>query len=186
MKVALLSIVGTIVGAIGIFAIVVAMQPDKFTVSRSAVINAPPADVFPHVNSLRKMNDWSPWAKMDPDAKTTFEGESGEGSTIHWAGDENVGEGKMTIVESKPNERVEILLEFVEPMEGKSDVVFTFEPDASGTKVTWNMSGENGFVGKAMCLVGGMQDMMESKFDEGLAATKKTVETEQKTAPASP
>jgi hypothetical protein len=92
----------------------------------------------------------------------------------------------MTIVESKPNERVDILLEFVKPMEGKSDVVFTFVPEGSGTKVTWNMSGENGFLGKAMCLVGGMQGMMETKFDEGLAAMKATVEAEQKAASPTP
>jgi uncharacterized protein YndB with AHSA1/START domain len=186
MKKALLIIFGTFVAAASIFAIVVAMQPNDFAVSRSAVINAPPAAVFPHVNSLRKMNDWSPWAKMDRNSKTTFEGESGKGSTINWAGNSSVGEGKMTIVESKPNERVGILLEFVKPMEGKSDVLFTFEPEGSGTKVTWNMSGENGFVGKAMCLVGGMQGMMESKFDEGLAALKETVEAELKATSTTP
>ena len=57
-----------------IFLIVVAMQPADFTVERTATMAAPQADVFAQVNDLHKWDAWSPWAKLDPDAKMTFEG----------------------------------------------------------------------------------------------------------------
>jgi uncharacterized protein YndB with AHSA1/START domain len=175
---------GVVIAIIGIFAVVVALQPNDFTIERSTTIEAPPAAAFAHVNDFHKWDAWSPWAKLDPKAKNTFEGkDSGEGAVFKWSGNDEVGEGSMTIVESKPYERIKIRLDFVKPMEDTSDVVFTFEPDTAGTKVTWDMSGKNNFVGKAMCMVLGMQEMMNEKFDEGLASLKKTVEAEQK-APA--
>ena len=63
------------------FAGYVAMQPAVGTVTRSATISAPPSAVFPYVNDLHKWQDWSPWAKLDPNAKVTFEGpEAGTGA----------------------------------------------------------------------------------------------------------
>lgn len=178
---------GAIGAVIGVFAIVVAMQPDEFAVTRSATIDAPPAAVFAHVNDFRKWDAWSPWAKLDPNAKNSFEGNAaGEGAIFKWSGNNEVGEGSMTIVESKPPERIRIRLDFVKPMEDTSDVTFTFDPEGSGTKVTWAMSGKSNFVGKAMCMVMGMKETMNAKFDEGLAAMKKTVEAEARSPSPTP
>lgn len=183
MRKVLLIGLGAIVAAVAVFAIVVAMQPDEFKVARSTTVDAPPAAVFAHVDDFHKWDAWSPWAKLDPDAKNMFEGkESGEGAVFKWSGNDQVGEGSMTIVESKPPEKIKIRLDFVKPMEDTSDVTFTFEPEGSGTKVTWAMAGKNNFVGKAFCLVLNMQAEMNAKFDEGLAALKKTVEAERHAA----
>jgi hypothetical protein len=89
----------------------------------------------------------------------------------------------MTIIESKPHERIKIRLDFVKPMEDTADVVFTFEPQSDGTKVTWGMAGENNFVGKAFCLVMRMDKKMEADFDEGLANMKRIVEGKATAAP---
>jgi hypothetical protein len=59
---------------IAVFLIVVAMQPDEFRVSRSATVAASPDRVFAQVNDFHNWQAWSPWAKLDPDAKATFEG----------------------------------------------------------------------------------------------------------------
>ena len=63
--------------------IVVAMQPADFRITRTAAISAPPADVFAQVNDFSKWQNWSPWAKLDPAAKSTFEGPAaGTGATV--------------------------------------------------------------------------------------------------------
>jgi len=51
----------TVVAAIVVFVIVVAMQPAEFRVSRSALIAAPATKVFAQVNELRKWEAWNPW-----------------------------------------------------------------------------------------------------------------------------
>ena len=149
-----------------VFVLVVAMQPGPFRISRSATISAPPADVFAHVNDFHKWDAWSPWAKLDPAMKTTFDGPaSGEGSTYSWTGDSKVGEGKMSIVQSKPPELVLIRLEFIKPMAQMCMTEFTFKPEGQNTAVTWTMSGTNNFIGKAFCLFVNMEKMVGPDFE---------------------
>src|ERR1700757_2704122 len=94
-----------IVAVIVVFLIIVATRPSDFRVTRSATMAAPPDAVFPHVNELRKWEAWSPWVKLDPNAKSSFTGPAaGVGAAMSWAGNSQVGEGKMTITESRPNE----------------------------------------------------------------------------------
>ncbi len=164
-----------------IFVIVVATRPSEFRVSRSATINAPAAAVFPHVNELKKWEPWSPWMKLDPAAKSTFEGPAaGQGAIMSWAGNNQVGEGKMTITESKPNELVRFHLEFYKPMAGTSEAEWTFKPEGNGTTVTWSMTGKNNFIGKAMCMFMDMNQMIGGQFDQGLASIKSIVESTPK------
>jgi hypothetical protein len=161
------------------FVIVVAMQPSEFRVSRSAKMSAPANEVFEQVNDFHKWNNWSPWAKLDPNAKNSFDGPTaGEGSIFRWAGNADVGEGAMTITESKPAERVRLKLEFIKPMAGVSDTLFTFQPEGDQTTVTWTMSGENNFMGKAFSLFMDCDKMIGEQFDKGLANMKTIVEAE--------
>lgn len=183
MKKAFLIVFCLLVVAVGIFAAVVAMQPNDFRIGRSIEINAPPAAVFPHVNDFHKWEKWNPWIELDPDAKYSHEGSpQGEGAIHRWAGNDKVGEGSMTIVESKPSERIKIRLDFLQPMEDTADVFFTFVPPSESspdkTKVTWEMTGEYNFLGKAVCLVMQMNKEMEKQLDKGLASMKRVVETE--------
>jgi hypothetical protein len=158
---------------IAVFLIVVAMQPDEFRVSRSASVAASPDRVFAQVNDFHNWQAWSPWAKLDPNAKATFEGPpAGEGAVFIWAGNNEVGEGRMTVMQSRPSELVLIKLDFVKPMEGTSDVEFTFKPQNNDTVVTWTMSGQNNFIGKAICLIMNQDKMIGGYFEKRLANLK--------------
>ena len=96
-------LIGFIV-VLALFAVVVSLRPSEFHVERSASISAPPAVVFEQVNDLHKWQAWSPWAKMDPAAKVSYEGPTaGTGAVFHWDGNKDVGAGSMTIVDSRPN-----------------------------------------------------------------------------------
>jgi hypothetical protein len=170
---------------IAVLLVVIAMQPSEFRVSRSATMAAPQAAVFEQVNDFHKWEAWSPWIKIDPNAKGTYEGPtSGPGSKFHWDGNSEVGAGSMTILDSKPNEHVHIKLDFIRPMEGTSDVNFTIEPEGDGTLVTWTMEGKNNFIAKAISLVMDCDKMIGGYYEQGLANMKAIVEAEPKTEPA--
>lgn len=161
------------------FAGYVATQPSDYHVARSATMAAPPAEVFAQVNDFHNWEGWSPWLKIDPNAKGTYEGPaSGKGAIFKWAGNQEVGEGSMTITESRPNDLIKIRLDFLKPMAGTADVEFTFKPEGDGTKVTWSMAGQNGFIGKAFCTLFNMNmdKMIGDKYEEGLAKMKSIVE----------
>ncbi|MGA7458339.1 MAG: SRPBCC family protein [Methyloceanibacter sp.] len=162
---------------VALFIVVVAMQPSEFQVARTATIAAPQAEVFAQVNDLRKWDAWSPWAKLDPDAKINFEGpEAGQGAAMSWAGNDKVGEGKMTIVESKPDEAVKLKVDFVRPFEGTSNSNFAFKPEGDGTSVTWAMSAHHNFLEKAFCLAMNGKKMIGGDMEKGLAQLKSLAE----------
>jgi hypothetical protein len=162
---------------IAVLAIVIALQPEDFKVTRSAKMAAPPAVVFEQVNDFHNWLAWNPWDKMDNDMKRSFEGPtSGVDATYKWVGNSKVGEGSMKITESRPHDSIRIRLDFLKPMEGTSDVAFTFKPEGEQTVVTWSMAGKNNFVGKAVTLLVGMETMIGTKYEEGLAEMKKIVE----------
>lgn len=164
-----------------IFLVVVAMQPSDFRVERTSTIAAPQADVFANVNDFHKWEAWSPWAKLDPAAKVAFEGpEAGQGAVMTWAGNDKVGEGKMTLVESRPSDLVKINVDFVKPFEGSIISEFTFKPEGDQTAVTWAMAGHHNFFEKALCLVMNGTKMIGDDMEKGLAQLKSVVESASK------
>ena len=174
----ILALVGVLVG---VFCIVVAMQPEDVKITRSATINATPDKVFEQVNDFHKWEVWSPWAKLDPAMKTTYAGApSGVGSSYSWVGNDDVGEGKMTIAKTRPNEQITIDLEFIKPFAAKNLTEFTFKPDGERTSVVWTMAQKNNFVMKAFSLVMNMDKMIGNDFEKGLTQMKQVVESAPK------
>jgi len=162
-----------IVLIVAIFSVVVAMKPAHYQVERSATINAPPAVVFAQVNDFHKWEAWSPWAKIDPAMKTTYSGApSGNGATYSWVGNSDVGEGRMTIVESRPNDLIKIKLEFLKPFSATNSTEFSFVPQGNQTAVKWAMSGDNNFLAKAFTIFMDMDKMVGGDFEKGLAQMK--------------
>ena len=95
---------------------------------------------------------------------------------MDWAGNDEVGAGKMTITESKPNDLVKFKIDFTEPFVGTSTSSFTFKPDGDKTAVSWGMEAHHKFIEKALCLVSNGKGMVEGQLDEGLAKLKSVVE----------
>lgn len=172
-------ILGVVIAVVLVLVMVIALQPGEFSISRSTTMGAPPAVVFAQVNRLQNWEAWSPWAEKDPGMTSAYEGpESGEGASHAWDGNSDVGAGTLTITESTAPEQIRLRLEFKRPMAATNEVLFTFEPVDEGTKVTWTMTGENGFVGKAFGLVVDMDNMVGGDFEQGLANLKAVVEAE--------
>ena len=160
-----------------VFVLIVAMRPADFRVTRSATISAPPAAVFEQVNDFHKWDAWSPWAKLDPACKNTFEGApAGKGAIFAWAGNNKVGAGRMTLTESRPNDLIRINLEFLRPFKATNTAEFTFKPEGQQTLVTWGMFGKNNFMSKAFGLFVNCDNMIGRDFEKGLAQMKSVAE----------
>ncbi len=157
---------GILVGGLVVF---IVTRPSTFAVERSRTIAAEPDVVFTLVDDFHHWPKWSPWEGLDPNIETTFGGaESGTGATYDWTGNEEVGTGKMTITASDAPRSIVIDLQFIEPWASRADNTFTFEPDGEGTRVTWSMSGDNDFMGKAMSLFMDVDTMIGADFERGL------------------
>ena len=164
-----------------VLVVVVALQPADFRVARSATMSAPATVVFSQVNVLHKWEAWNPWQKKDPAMKLTFAGApAGPGASYSWAGNNEVGEGRLTITESRQSDMVRIKLEFMKPFAATNTAEFTFKPEGDRTAVTWSMEGRNNFFAKALHLVMNMDRMVGGEFEKGLADMKKVVEAAPK------
>ncbi|WP_442753533.1 SRPBCC family protein [Methylocystis sp. JAN1] len=164
----------------------ISLQPNSFKIARSAIFDAPPDRIYPEINDFHNWEKWSPWARLDPDQKTTYGGSPlGAGSTLEWSGNNKVGAGRMTIKESSQNERVRIKIEFFKPMQAVNDVQFDLKPiGETKTEVVWAMSGRNEFMAKAMHAFMNMDKMVGGQFEQGLANLKAIVEAAPKALPS--
>ena len=163
--------------AVLLFVLVVATRSPTFHVERSIAMAAPPERVFPHVNDLHAWNAWSPWEKIDPQMQRTFSGApAGVGAAYAWAGNGDVGEGRMTITQSTPSSQIVMRLEFLRPFAATNTATFTFLPTPSGTTLTWAMDGPKNFFAKALHMFIDMDEMVGGSFEQGLAALKTIAE----------
>lgn len=163
----LIGLAVVVIGFIGF----VATRPSDFRIERTATVDAPPQVVFNQVNDFHNWQVWSPWAKLDPNAKSDFMGvSSGIGAGFHWAGNNQVGEGTQTILDSRTPEFIQIQLDFLKPLKSSAIAEFTFAPQGENqTVVTWTMYGKNNFIGRAMCVFMDMDKMVGGQFEQGLA-----------------
>jgi hypothetical protein len=160
-----------------LFIVIIAGMPDQFVMTRSKTISAPPEKIFPHVNDLHNWDAWSPWAKLDPNAKNNFEGpQSGVGSAMSWDGNKKIGAGKMTIIESHPNTHIKFKLQFIRPFPATNLSDFAFIPDPNQTNVIWKMSGESKFAFKIFSLFVNCEDLAGRDFERGLTSLKTIAE----------
>lgn len=178
----LLLAVGMVLAA---FAVFIATRPASYRVSRSKAIAAPPLSVYPLVADFHQWEKWSPWAKLDPAMKTTYAGPAAAvGSSYAWSGNDKVGEGRMTIVEAKPGERLRLRLEFLKPFASTNSTEFSFAPKGGGTETSWTMEGHNDFLGKAFSVFMDMDKMIGNDFEKGLAQLKAVAEADASSSPA--
>lgn len=160
-----------------VLASIAAMQPSEFHVARTATIAAPAPVVFAEVNDLRKWQTWSPYDKLDPAMKKTYDGApAGAGASYAWAGNGRAGEGRATITESRPNDLIRIKLDFLKPFASTAVAQFTFKPEGDRTTVEWSFAGTNNFFCKAIGLFMNMDRMVGEQFEEGLAQLKSVAE----------
>lgn len=168
-----------IIVCLGLF---VHTRPTEFRIERNAIIDAPPITVFPLVDNLHTWARWSPFEKLDLNMKKTFDGPpDGVGAISAWDGNSKAGSGRMTILESAPNDLIKIKLEFFRPFAATNLATFTFEPSGAGTRVAWIMEGQKNFQMKFFHLLINMEKMLGPVFLEGLENLNRLAQAEKQT-----
>ena len=150
-----------------------AAKPSTFHIERMVTIKSSPEKVFPLINDLHNWPRWAPQDREDPKIKRTFsDSTSGVGATSKWSGSGNTGQGLMTITESDPPRSVTIAVDWQRPFATRNINEFRLEPDGSGSRVTWSMTGPNLFIMKLISVFTNMDRMMGQHFERGLQNLK--------------
>jgi hypothetical protein len=165
--------------AIGAVLALVALSPSDYRIERSVLVYAFRSEIFGRLDDLRRWADWSPWERLDPSMERSFTGPArGIGASYAWFGSRRVGAGRMTIIESRTDEVVQITLEFFRPYKAVCSIELSLRADSGSTRVTWTMTGTNGFLGKLFTLFSSMDKMVGRDFEKGLTTLKGLCEAE--------
>lgn len=178
MKV-LMILIGIAIVAVAVILLLAARKPDMFSLQRSVMVDAPAERIYPLIDDLRAHEAWSPFDKPNPDTRKRYTGSpSGIGAVYEWEGAAQAGSGRLQIRQSEPPSRAVMQLDMLKPFKASNEVVFTLEPAASGTRVTWSMRGETPFLAKVMHVFVNMDRMVGKDFETGLANLKSIAERE--------
>lgn len=177
MKKIVLRILAVIALLLAVLLVIASTKPDSFRVERSLSINAPADTIQTLIADFRHWEKWSPYEKIDPAMKKTYSGlANGKGAVYEWAGNSDIGAGRMEITGMTPA-KITVKLDFTAPFEAHNTAEFILEPEGAGTKVTWAMYGPNHFLGKFMGIFFDMDQMIGKDFETGLSNLKAAVES---------
>jgi uncharacterized protein YndB with AHSA1/START domain len=170
-------IAAVLAAAIAVVLILAATKPNTFSVTRAATVRAPPEKIFPLINDFHQWATWSPYETKDPAMKRSFSGaERGRGAVYAWDGNNNVGSGRMEILEASAPSKIVIKLDFFRPFEGHNTAEFTMLPQGDAAVVTWLMRGPAPFMSKLMGVFMNLDRMIGKDFEAGLANLKRLTE----------
>jgi hypothetical protein len=163
--------------AIAIVLVLAMTKPDSFSVQRAISIKAPADSIFPLINDFHRWGSWSPYENKDPAMKRSFSGASeGKGAVYAWDGNNNVGSGRMEILEAFVPSKIVIKLDFFKPFEGHNTAEFTMLPQGDATYLTWLMHGPAPLMSRLMQVFMNLDHMIGKDFEVGLANLKKLTE----------
>ena len=177
MKKVLKTLVIIIIVVIGLFFIIPLFMDTQYNLKRTVVVDADKETVKNYMGDFENFQEWSPWAEMDEEMEIEISGEAGTvGSSYEWEGNEDVGEGVMTITEVS-EDTVKIKLKFEEPFESESPTYYAFKDVDGKTEVTWYMEGEMSYPWNIMGLFVNMEEAIGKDFEKGLSKLKSKVES---------
>lgn len=177
-----LRIAGSILAALVLLALAVAaVVPRQYSVERSTVIARPVDEVFSYIKFLKNQNDYSTWAKIDPEAKRTYTGTDGTvGFISAWDSDHpDVGKGEQEITNIEEGKRIDMELRFLKPFESTDQAYMTTEAHDDGTTVVWGFTGRMDYPMNLMMLFMDFDGLVGKDFETGLANLKAILETQE-------
>ncbi len=160
-----------VVTLIAIPLVIAAFTAKTYDVEREVVINQPKESVFNYIKYLKNQNDYSKWAKMDPNMTKAYRGTDGEvGFVSAWdSKNEEVGTGEQEIIAIKAGERIDFELRFLKPFESTAPAYMITESLSDNeTKVKWGFSGRMDYPMNLMLLIMDFEQIIGDDLQTGL------------------
>ncbi len=168
-----------LVALIVIVLVLAAIVPSDFEVEREVTIKKSNAEVFEYTKYLKNQENFSVWAKMDPNMKLEFTGVDGTAGFISaWESDNpDVGKGEQEITKVDDGKRIDYQLRFLEPFESTSSAYMIFNSlDSTITSVRWGFEGGMPYPMGLMLLFMDMDAELGKDLQDGLNNLKGILE----------
>lgn len=145
--------------------------PARWVAERSALVDAPPAAVFPLLDDVSRWDEWMPQPNVGSEL---FGPARGVGAGRSWD-DPEIGEGVFTIVESHADRLVAYRVE-VDGGAITIDGRLVLEARNGGTLVTWTERGDFGWNPLLRYMARAMDRLQGAELQKGLERLETVVE----------
>lgn len=173
----IIKIIGLLFLLVAVYAVIALLAfGSTYRYEKSIVIGASKEKVWQHVRTMKAVNEWNPWMKLDPDMKITYTGEAGrKGDSYCWdSSNDEAGAGCQQLLELIPYKKQKSEMTFRKPFEGQAFSEIILVPEGNSTKVTWTMETEQDAMMKIMRPL--MDYQMGKSYGEGLENLKNLAE----------
>ncbi|MCS1411947.1 MAG: hypothetical protein M2R45_05149 [Verrucomicrobia subdivision 3 bacterium] len=143
----------------------------KFSIEKSATIDAPIEKVHASVRDFRQWPTWSPWLIAEPECQISY---ADDGNSYRWDGS-IVGSGSMEVTDEESPTAIQYKLTFLKPWKQISGVQFSFQKRDGGTEATWRMDGSLPFF--MFWMKSMMTALVGMDYERGLKMLKDFIET---------
>ena len=101
---------------------------------------------------------------------------SGVGAVYAWEGNDAAGAGRMEILQSVPDSKVVVKLDFIKPFAARNTTEHTLQLQGDQTSITWAMHGPSPYLMKVIGIFVSMDSMVGKDFERGLINLKREAE----------
>ena len=168
-----------LLGIIALLLIAALFMPKEYAVEREVTINKPVDSVFKYLKYLKNQNEFSVWANIDPNMKSTFTGTDGAvGAISAWESKvKEVGIGEQEITKINEGKRLDFEIRFKEPMNDTAMGFMSTEMVSENqTKVKWGINGIIPYPINLMLPFMKMDQMIGNDLQKGLENLKAKME----------
>lgn len=149
-----------------------AIFPKVWQVERNGLIRADRSVIFAHVEDLRLWRKWSIWSeRVDPTLQVQFSGApNGSGAIYRFAG-QALGSGVIAITHAEIPSLIFYLLSLYEGR-FQYDGAVLLDQESGGTRVTWVLSGDEGYNPLARLLAWWYRDVIGDNIEDNIIRLK--------------
>ncbi|MGR3856910.1 SRPBCC family protein [Chryseobacterium indologenes] len=159
-----------------------AFIPGDCQYEKSISINAPVEKVWQNTNTLKAMDQWSPWNDLDPGMKKEWTGRTGQhGEKVCWdSKNKQAGKGCQELEKvDEAGKRIDTAIKFLTPYESEANAYVTVVPEGNGSKATWGFTSEIPYPFTLMKLFMNMENAIGKDYQKGLSRLKALSEKPQ-------
>lgn len=144
------------------------LGPKNMNAETIKTVKLSPEQAYSYFSDFKTWPKWSIWISEDPEIKLTFqEPSAGLGASYSWISKKS-GNGRMRIVNVKPNESIDYELNF-EGM-GITQSMVSLKPVTEGTEIRWRLYSADPFpfVLRGMFWLMNMNQRIADDFNKGI------------------
>ncbi len=154
-----------------IFLVIALFVDRNYSVERNVIINKPIAEVFDYVKYLKNQDNFSKWARMDPEMQKCNRGTDGQPRFVSACKIEkkNVGAGEQEILRIEEDKRIDYELRFLEPFESTQQAyIITTAIESMQTRVAWGFNGHMTYPSNLTLFLMDFEEIVGNDFQTGL------------------